>query len=154
MKWIDHFIYADYWTRIKIILVFFPLIVGATLTLHHQKWGLWLMLAGAVLFLVMLIQRLFRHGAPESKTLEQEKQQSPPWWISTEHWDIRIKAALIVVFAAGGIAMKFILHLKTFRLAIAWPAIFLLFFVLQKVFPERPGEHKPGPDEASKLHLS
>jgi uncharacterized membrane protein YoaK (UPF0700 family) len=151
MKWIDHIIYADYWTRTKVILVLFPFIAGGSLMLHHQKWGLWLMVPSTVLFLVMLIHK--RLARQPSETMEARKQEAPPWWVSTEHWDIRIKAAVILLLVAGGIGVKFLLHLRTFRLAIVWPAIFLLAFILQALFPEHPRQRKPKPDESSKLKI-
>jgi hypothetical protein len=152
MKWIDHIIYADYWTRTKVAFVFLAFAYGMGIVfIGHQRWGIWAMLAATVLFLLMLIHKRL---AEPSETMQAQKQQVLPRWVSTQSWDYRIKVLVLLGVAVLGIAVESRnRHGITGGLTITMTATVLLPFILQALFPEHPRQRKPKPDESSKLKI-
>lgn len=102
MTFLDHIIHGDYWTRIKVGLVLGGITFGTFVWWRgQQRWGLWIALGGTALFVVMLIQKFFAHEP--STALDHPPL---PWWLSTEHWDGRVKAIIVVGLFMLGMAME------------------------------------------------
>ena len=74
-------------------------------------------MAGGTLLLLMLAQRLLSIRSPGSTSAEPSQSGlsvSPPWWITTEHWDARIKSLVVIGLFVCGLAFNsfFIRHSK------------------------------------------
>jgi MFS family permease len=159
LKFTDNkLINADYWNRIKKVLILAGFFYGSWLVLiQHQKWGVWLILTAVVLLLLMGLQKLFAGRLSERQPLQPEEYKFIDKWITTP-WRNRFVIAVILFSFALGIYSKFYAKFRTHEKAslvyVITGVTVLLLMVLGKLFPDRPPKHKPGPDEASKLHLS
>ena len=139
MKFIDHIIYADYWTRTKLALVLGAFTLGAGMAfIGHRSWGWWPILLAVLLFITLLAFR---------RKVAEPAREEAPWWVSTAHWDYRIKiAVLLLAFGLGPVTDRFLVrHPRPDHgivLGIVLASNFLVLFVMQSVFPEHPRPRK------------
>lgn len=153
MKFTDNrLINADYWNRTKIILVLIALFYGTgSMLLGHQKLGAWLLAAGATLLLLMLAQKCFHSRAHRQEPARAKERETLDKW-SVSNWRFPFVLVLILFSVGFGAWTKFNLHRKSGEFLMLTGAILILTMVLHWLFPDRPKQLKPKPEDYKITH--